>query len=78
MKGNPRLKTLDQIARKLGLVVDLVPIEDSLRGSPFERAPLATAQAMMPRGSQVASASKKELIGVGASKDYDWMPGGVF
>ncbi len=38
MKGNPRFDTLDRIARELGLVIDLVPIEQSLKGGPFERA----------------------------------------
>lgn len=81
MKGNPRFDTLDRIARELGLVIDLVPIEESLRGSPFERAGFHTSKSgTVGRFSTiaikfvVAGTDDKTYGGLGYLPPKQWVP----
>lgn len=58
MKGDPRLSTLNRIARQIGLVVDLVPIAIALKGTPFERPEPSVPDWLTPaEGRTTATAS---------------------
>jgi transcriptional regulator with XRE-family HTH domain len=82
MKGNPRLRTLDNIARELGLVIDLIPLEDSLKGSPFERppAPQPSIPATMSRATAdapaplVAAGNGLSTFGTVDDEPGRWLP----
>ena len=71
MKGNPRLKTLDNIARNLGLVVDLVPMESVALPKSITQQPFFTEHA--PR---VVARAAERLVTAGSRSDADieWSP----
>jgi transcriptional regulator with XRE-family HTH domain len=69
MKGNPRFQTLDRIARELGLVIDLVPIEQSLKGSPFERTAHRSTILVSAMTFRSNASAKDHLVAAGHASD---------